>query len=156
MLVDCFAWTLTPAEAVLRTMQRDHSDAMILRVATRAARNDHVITGLQRFSGNTLTAELTGAAPLNGVAHHRSILLLHHHVHEGVRISKQELHQLTLVRHRLIFQVGGGEGVMGVCLRANEARCRDKANYQQTLHSVVPPLTEPVLWQKNRSRLTAK
>jgi hypothetical protein len=30
---------------------------------------------------------------------------------------------------------------VGVCLRANEARCRDKADYQQTLHSSVPPLT---------------
>jgi hypothetical protein len=28
---------------------------------------------------------------------------------------------------------------MGVCLRANEARCRDKADYQQTLHILVPP-----------------
>jgi hypothetical protein len=36
---------------------------------------------------------------------------------------------------------------MGVCLRANEARCRDKADYQQTLHSLVPPLTEPMLLQ---------
>src|SRR4029450_12197924 len=69
-LVDRFARTLAPTEAVLRTMQGDHAHAVILRVATRAARNDDVVTGLQRPSGNTLTAELTGAAPLNGVTHH--------------------------------------------------------------------------------------
>src|SRR5688572_25097724 len=146
--------TAAPTEAVLRTMQRDHADAVILRVATGAARDNDVVTGFQRFSGNALTPELTSAAPFHGVAHHRSILLLHHHVHERVRISKQELHQLTLDRHRLVLQVGGGKGVMGVSLRANEARCRDQADNQQTLHSVVPPLTEPVLRIKNRSRQT--
>jgi len=90
-------------------------------------------------------AKLTSAAPLDGVTHHRSILLLHHHMHEGVRIPEQELHQFALNLHGLVFEIRGREGVMGVRLRSKHQTCCGSQNNQVTLHIVVPPLTEPIL-----------
>ena len=64
-------------------------------------------------------------------------------MHEGVRIPEQELHQLALNLHGLIFEIRGREGVMGVCLCTDERHRCDSQNNQVTLHIVVPPLTEP-------------
>jgi hypothetical protein len=102
-----------------------------------------MVAGLERFSGNTLATELTSATPLNGIPHLRPILLLHHDMHEGVRIPEQELHQLALNLHGLIFEIRGREGVMGVCLRSQQGPRCDSQNNQVTLHIVVPPLSEP-------------
>jgi hypothetical protein len=64
-------------------------------------------------------------------------------MHEGVRIPEQELHELALNLHGLIFEVRGREGVMGVCLRSQQGPRCDSQNNQVTLHIVVPPLSEP-------------
>jgi hypothetical protein len=56
-----------------------------------------------------------------------------------VGIPELELHQLAFDLHALIFEIGGREGVVRVCLRRDdERRCDSKPN-EVALHVVVPP-----------------
>ena len=88
--------------------------------------------------------ELARAAPLDRVTHHLPVLLLHHDVNEGVRIAKQELHQLAFNGDGLVFQIRGREGVMGIrcwCPRHTlqpPAAQPEDASYGSSCRSQVP------------------
>src|SRR5687768_4413079 len=127
---------------------------MILRVTAGGARDDHVVAHFERVSGHTRSAELVGAPPLDAVAHHGAVLLLHHHVHEGMGIPELELHQLALDLHALIFEIRGRERVMRVSLRRDDKRRCDSQTNEVALHIVAPPLAEPGPLTGNRSRKT--
>ena len=77
---------------------------MILRVATRIAADDHLITGPQRVSGH-FASELDGGTPLHHVPRGRAVRLLDHDVHEGVWAAQQELNEPSFDRDFLIFQI---------------------------------------------------
>ncbi len=87
-----------------------------------------MIADLQRVSGDALVTELTSTAPLDRVADESPVLLLDVHVHPGVRVAEQELNEITLDRHHPIIEVGCGERMMRVRLRAGERCGSDKQN----------------------------
>src|SRR5258705_3676922 len=84
---------------------------MIIRVTAWRARDDQMIPRLERLSGDALSAELSRSTPFHGVADHGSVLLCHHQLHEGVRIAKKELNQLSFDRLALSLEIRRGKGV---------------------------------------------
>src|SRR5258705_10647549 len=87
---------------------------MIIRVTAWRARDDQMIPRLERISGDALSAELSRSTPFHGVADHGSVLLCHHQLHEGERIAKKELNQLSFVRHALSLEIRPRKGEMGI------------------------------------------
>src|SRR5687767_4093064 len=135
--VEPFVFEDAPAPAVLRTLEREESHAMIGRVAAGVAGDDDLVTRLDGVSRN-FALQLPGRAPFDDVAVHRPVLLLHHHVHEGVRAAEQELHDLPLDRHRLIFKIGRRKRMMCRKLRADGQHADRQQRDQITIHDTGP------------------
>src|SRR5687767_3197100 len=112
-LVDDLARTTAPPVVVSGAKQRQQTDAFVRQIAAGISGNDDVVADLQRVFADALSAKLPGAAPFDGVARDRTVLLLHGEMHEGMRVSVQELNDVPLDRHHLILQVGRGERVVG-------------------------------------------
>src|SRR5438067_13397231 len=66
-LIDGLSGGLAPCEAISRSLQGDHSEPMVGRVAPRRARNHDDVTGLQRVAPDTSVAKLAGASPFDVV-----------------------------------------------------------------------------------------
>src|SRR6187549_4154921 len=96
-----FARSLAPTEAIFRTLQTNHSHAMVIRVTSRTSRDDDKVARFERVSRDPLDIELTCATPFDGIPNRRAVLLLDQYVHERMWIAVQELHQLTFDRDGL-------------------------------------------------------
>src|SRR5688572_21736027 len=89
VLVHHFPRPMSPAEAILRTMERQHAKEMVLLVAARVAGDDQAIADLQLVPADALSVELERAAPFDRVPHDRPVLLAHHQVDEGMRVAEE-------------------------------------------------------------------
>src|ERR1700691_6011786 len=52
-----------------------HADAVVIRVASRVAFDDHVIAGLQRFTGHAIAAQLAAGAPFHRPSLHLTFVI---------------------------------------------------------------------------------
>src|SRR4030095_2296110 len=86
LLVDGLPGGLAPREAVFRSLQRHHSNAMVGGISAGCTADDPHVAGLQRLARDAGVVQLPGAAPLNVVDGDAAVLLLHVDMHEGVRI----------------------------------------------------------------------
>src|SRR6516164_5248890 len=68
ILIECLARTTAPAKSVGRPLDGDHTDSMVFRSPARISGDDDDVAGLQRFTRNALSSELTGSAPFDGPA----------------------------------------------------------------------------------------
>src|SRR6267142_130846 len=151
-LVDGLSGSLAPRETILRPLQRDQPDAVVGGVASRRAGDDHLVAGLERSARYAGAAELAGPAPLDVVDGRRAVLLLHVHVHEGMRIPEDELHDLTFDRDRLRLEVGRREGVVRERGAGTRPRGRDQESYQATLHGCTSFRSEVLQTYSARAR----
>src|SRR5690606_10142458 len=106
-----------PAEAVRGTQQAPHPDPVILRIAARVAGDDHAIAGPQRVAADTVSRELTGAAPLDAPAMHLAAFVGRHHVNPRMRVAEGELHELAFDRDLLALVVRRGERMVSARAR---------------------------------------
>src|SRR5436190_17425384 len=112
-LVEGLAGIPSPLEAVSRTAQILHADTVIVRVSARVARDRHDVADAQRLVRDALARQLACAAPLDGPALQRAVLVRRFYVHERVRVAEHELQQLTLDFRRAVFEIGRRERMMG-------------------------------------------
>src|SRR5688572_2976339 len=92
LLVHHFPRPMSPAEAILRTIQRQHAKEMVLLVAARVAGDDQPIPDLELVPADALPVELERAAPFDGIPHDGPIPLAHHQMDEGMRVAEEQLH----------------------------------------------------------------
>src|SRR5690554_5063850 len=126
-----------PAEAVRKTQQTAHSDAMILGVAAGVAGDDHAIAGLQRVAADAVTRELARASPFDAPAMHLAVLVRRHHVHPRMRIAERELHELAFDRDLLALVVRRGERMVSARARRGEQQ-RAARNQESRSHAFLP------------------
>src|SRR5207237_5755187 len=104
-----------PLPAIGRARDIDHSQTMIFGCAPRVAHDDHVLADFDRIARDALPAKLSAAAPLYAPAKHLTGLrILGFQGDEGMRIPEQELRHVSLEGHRLIFEIGRGEGMVRI------------------------------------------
>jgi hypothetical protein len=97
---------------------------------------------MERFPRNALTIQLPASAPFNRVALHGAFFVFGLDVHEGMRISEEELHEVPLDRFRLILEVGGCEGMVRLDAGASHQRDSHAEQYEQRAFHVSILLTD--------------
>ena len=101
-----------------------------------------MIAGLERKALHALSVQLGDGTPLDcPPLRSPAFLVRRHDVNEGMRIAVIKLYKLALNRHRLVFIVGGGEGVVGI----GRPRARERQHQQKhpALHLRSPPGNGP-------------
>src|SRR5262249_51377087 len=92
----------------------NHPKAMVFGSAAGIAVDDDVVADLERVAGDALLAKLSAGSPLDRPTRDGAARFLHFHLHEGVRIAIQELHQIAFDFYGLVLKRGGGKGVVSV------------------------------------------
>jgi len=106
----------------LDCIQVNGSSLNLKNLKSRIADDDDMITGLQRFASDALAAQLSATAPFDSVADGFALLILAFHMDERMRVPEQELNQIALDCLLLVFEVGGGEGMMSIKLNTRHQR----------------------------------
>src|SRR6184192_4221975 len=121
-----------PLEAVLRTEDAAHADAVILGGAARVAGDDDVVAGLERIARDA--RELTGRGPFDRPALHLAVVVRRLDVDERVRVAEHERDHVPLDLDLLVDDVGGRKGVMGVRRRACDEEPADETEQKTYAH----------------------
>src|SRR5882672_5107769 len=85
-LIEGFAGTPAPVEAVGVALQVLHPQAMVGRVAARVADDRNRVADVERLVRQALIAELRGAAPLDGPALELTLVVRRLDVHERMGV----------------------------------------------------------------------
>ena len=87
--------------------------------------------GFERFTRDTVTAQLPAGAPFYRPGLHRTFVIRRFDVNKGVRIAIEELNQLALNGDGLILEISGRERVVSnTFVRAQSGRRRDQQKQQ--------------------------
>src|SRR5579864_6793665 len=116
-----------PLPSVRRTRDVHHAHAVVVGIAAGLAHYDHVIARLETFTGHALAAQLAASTPFDSPGLHHAFIIGCFHVHEGVWVAEEKLHNIPFDFLRLPFQVGGSEGMMGVDLPAGDHDSGDQS-----------------------------
>src|ERR1700721_1806434 len=95
-----------PVPAVGWTGDTLDADAMIIRVASRVALDDHMVARLERFAGDAVAAQLASSAPFHSPNLHLSLIIGSFDVHKRMRIPIKELYQLAFNSDCLGLEAG--------------------------------------------------
>lgn len=118
-LVECLAGTRAPGEGfAVRSLQAQHAQAMVFRIAARVTNNDHMIAGSQCVARNALPSQLSAAAPFDGPAHYFAFFVFVFNLNIRMRIPEHELNDVPFNGLLFVLEVRCCERMVRIQLNA--------------------------------------